>query len=1008
MKKLRFQLALVGTISLLTAPVSAQDVETEFAKIQSGSATAISPNGKYVVGIGSTYDNQKFSSFLWDSTTKKVSLTTTFDENDLSKGGMFNYVNNNGIVAGASKDKNLNKYNPGDDWSDPYMVYFVNATVWKDGKPTYLGIGDQTTDDLSEEYDGSYAVSVSEDGKTIAGYIYKSYMPAIACGWKYNDTTGEYDYYRYAVPAADALSTVNAMSSDGKVAVGNVLYGGCRRPVVWTATNTYKEIDLSVATDESLGGDAAAVSADGKYALVYVNAQKAPKLAVYDVAEDKLNDIKLPDAYSVKGLAIDNSGNFFCTITDNNYATKTYYYSANDKSLVTMDYFMETFAPELTDTELDNTSLPASMSADGKCVAGNSGSYGVFTAWFLKMNYKATLINAVENVRIYHSGINKLTVNWSPLAKLPEGYTLKSYIVYVNGTVKTTVDAKDGTAAEYSFDATAGNYEAYVVATCAKGDKLVTSAASETVTATIPSSYAMPIIEDFEAQQFEKNFWTNEIEKADLSKVMKWNISGGNVYDYENPSYFASTTSISNEPFEVSLISRFMDAANVSKPYLALYGNLTYVNVTPKAEELTSDFLDIQYSLDGKTWKTLKSICAKDVTPYVWSFYKVDLDELAGRAFQVRFNAHGEGKAQLRWCIDYVTFGTELSKAPEGVKAVKSGDSVEVTWENSFGAYEVSYLSNSNVIPCYNIGNEGKPLIVAVDMPTKKLVNYTGKYITSVSSFIYDDQTMGSTLKTQAEAIVYEEGVEVSRQAFDENVSENAYSSTALLSKPVQIKEGKNYRIAVRIYDYDSQQSPLYYQASKEYKAGTTDLYSEDEGKTWSTIYEFNKNNEDEARAMCIWPIRANITETATVEGIPQLDGKLMAYNVYRDGKKVNNAAIFAAQPTFTDKNGNSDAKYTVQAFYTDGRVSEISEPCSITVSAIDNAFSDEEMNVAINGNRISINNSFDWATLVSANGQNIGYATADGIDTTGLAKGVYILTVSKKGKKSTYKLLVK
>lgn len=1000
-------MALLAMMTMQAASVSAQDTKAEYADIASGSATAISPNGKYVVGVGSTYDNEKFSSYLWDTTTKQNVLTTKYNEDDFSKGGMFNYVNNSGVIAGASKSKELYKYTPASDWNDAYTTYFVTATVWKDGVPTYLGIGDQSVDDLEDEYDGSYAVSVSADGNTVAGYIYKTYVPAIACGWKYNATTNKYDYYKYSLPAADALSCIKSMSADGKVAVGYVQYSGCKRPVVWTSAETCKELNLGIDPSESYGGEAAAVSPDGRYALIYVNSGKAPRIAVYDVQTEQIKFVPVTDAYSVKGLTIDNFGNFFCTVMDNeNYENKTFYYSAESESLISMDHFMETYAPELTNTKVGNSCTPVALSADGKNLVGNGGSYGAFSSWYLKFDNGETVLNAVENVKVYQSGLNTLTVSWDPIKNLPEGVELNKYSVYVNGENKGNVSAESNKT-KFTFDATAGDYKVDVRALCLKGDKEISSDISAGASFTVPGSYAFPMTDDFESQSFATNFWTREVVKGNLNEIIIWNIAGGSAYDFENSSYFANTMSISKEPVQMVLTSRFMDATNVEKPYLSLYGNLTYLNITPTPDELTSDFLDIEYSLDGENWNIVKSVSAKDVTPYTWNFYKVDLNELAGKAFQLRFNVHGEGKAQLRWGIDYVTIGSELSAAPEGVKAIKNGNAVNVSWKNTFGAYEASYLSNSNVIPCFNIGNEGAPLISAVDMPAEKLADYVGQYISSVSSFIYDDQTMGSTLKTQAEAIVYEDGVEVSRQAFDENVADNPYTSTVALSAPVQIKEGKSYRIAVRIHDYDSKQSPLYYQASMESITGTTDLYSEDEGKTWNNINDFNKDDA-EGRGMCIWPIRANITETAATVSNPQLDNALVAYNVYRNGVKVNTAAVYAAQPTFADETDDANAKYTVQAFYADGRVSALSEPCSITLSAIDNTFADGSMNVTLSNDQINISGSYDNATLVSANGLTVGRAAKNGFSTIGLAKGVYILTVSNDGKKATYKLNVR
>ena len=1010
----KLQVILWASLFCSATGIQAQESTAQFEQLKSGIVKAISPNGKYVVGNLTAYDANMFSSYLWTTDSREQSWQTTYDETNLDKSGKYLYCNDEGLIVGSVKDADMGKTFPGDDFSDPYTYYFTNAAVWINGKLMKLGIGSYTIDDFDEEFDGSYASAISADGSVIAGYVYKGYIPQTPCGWRFNSATNGYDYFNYELPSLDGAGVINGLSADGKIAVGSVSYANVRRPVIWTSPETCKEITLGISTDptENWGGEAAAISPNGKYALIYVNSNSTPKVAIYDIENDKTTEVPLTETYRVTGLTIDNNGNFFCRIQDNSsYDTKTYYYSTNSNMLVSMEYFMQTYAPNLTGTSITSSSVPVSMSADGTSIVGYND--GTQQSWWLKVDKSGTMVPGVSDIDVYATGIENVAVTWAPLTNIPEGTVLKAYEVYVDGGLAGTINADEAagkSTLKYLFPAKSGSHTVYVKTLCVKNGKEIRSDASESKSINIPSSYALPMTEDFEDQSWNTNCWNRELVKGNVSDILMWNISGGSAYDFENSSYFASVTSISSDPFEATLTSHFFDARNITNPYLVFSGNLTYVNTVPK--DLSTDAFDVEYTLDGETWNKIYTIQGADVKPYVWNFYKVDLSALSGKVFQLRFNAHGEGKAQLRWGIDYVTVGSELTAAPEGVRANYLKDGItDLTWKNSFGAYEESYLVNSNVIPIYNIGNGGQPLITAIDLPAAKLVNHVGEYITSVSSFIYDDPSMNSAKKTQAEAIVYADGVEVSRQAFDENVAQNPASSTVTLTTPVKIEAGKNYRVAIRIHDYDGQQSPLYYQANeKGYIAGTTDLYSEDEGKTWQTIYDFNKSNLEEARAWCIWPIRANITETATPATTAQIDSKLLAYNVYRNGVQLNTAPIYAGYMKFRDEAAIENAQYTVQAFYADGRVSALSQPATIIITAINNQLANNAISVKADAKAkmISINGKFDEAELININGQSIAKTTSSNLITAGLNMGVYILKVAQNGKTATYKMVVK
>ena len=54
-----------------------------------------------------------------------------------------------------------------------YTLPLNVAAVWKDGKVISLGLGTYTTSDFTNFADGSFAMAISNDAKTVVGYISK-------------------------------------------------------------------------------------------------------------------------------------------------------------------------------------------------------------------------------------------------------------------------------------------------------------------------------------------------------------------------------------------------------------------------------------------------------------------------------------------------------------------------------------------------------------------------------------------------------------------------------------------------------------------------------------------------------------------------------------------------------------------------------------------------------------------------------------------------------------------
>ena len=1000
-------------LTLFSATAAAQDNAAQYAKIASGVTTFMSPSGNYVVGNASNSGTDMFSSFVYQPDTKTLTWSTSYTEDDLDKSGRFLAVNDNGDIAGAIKDKDLVKEYPATDWNDAYTVTFTSAAVWRNGTLFRLGLGTRTIDELSDEFDGSYARAISSDGKTVAGYIYKGYVESVPCGWTWNATTNSYDYFEYSMPTASALGTITALSADGRVAVGRVSYGGCSRPVVWTSPDSPKEITLGVATENIWSAAADAVSSDGTYVLVHINSGKSPRLAVHNTQDGQTIEVPLSGVYDIQGLCIDNAGNFFCKITDNkSYAETTYYYSASTATLVTMEYFMQTYAGTVGETAVGNTSTPVAMSADGSAVAGHTLQSGYGTAWWLQADKSGIVAPGADGVKFFATRLSTAAVTFKPAASTPAGLTLLRYDVFCDNAKVQTVAASDAAATSVvrcDVATTEGKHSAYVVAAYDSDGKEVLSAPSQAVSLSVPDSYALPMTDNFESQGLDENCWSKELVKGNTGEILAWNVSGG---DFENNTYFANVTTISSDPYEATLTSHFFDATASASPYVVFYVNMTYVNAVQT--NLGTDFLDIEATTDGENWTAVGSVAAADAEPYKWNFYQLGLTQYAGRPFALRFKAHGEGKAQLRWAIDYVTAADTMTEtAPEGLTAKIEGGTVRLDWKNSAGLYEASYLANSNVIPDYNVGNAGADMLSAVDFTPDSLAAYAGKYISTVATFIYDDPSLYSETNTKAEAIIYADGIEVARKAFATGVALQPYTSVTALDTPVKIEEGKTYRVAVRIHDYDSKQSPLYYQADSNCAiAGVTDLYSEDGGNTWSTISEFNKDDET-GRAYCVWPIRIGISDVAEAVKNPTFDRTLLAYNVHRNGTCINTMSVYEARHSFVDTHPFSDCDnvYSVQAFYTNGDVSVVSKHCTVgKVTAIGKGIADNavDVNFSTAADRLLINGDFDNAKLTDAAGHTVASTRASAIDTASLPHGVYVLTVTKSGRRNTYKIAVR
>jgi len=1011
-------------------------VELEYNAYVSGMST----DGNLVAGYSNDWNYQYLKSFVYNNTTGEMKWITDYDSNaenpDLDKTGQFRDVSNNGIICGTMLDKDNKltidaggfapglKNAPARAEGEVYYVPLNVAAVWKDGVPTKLGYGPCTLEDFASSGDGSYATFISDDGKTVLGYIQQSWVKTKTVKWVYNEATGQYDYTVIPLPEGTSFMEGYNMSADGSIVVGYAVvpdpadeYNNTWTPYIWDAEGNATKIDVGI--ENMTQGKVDAISPNGKYLLISAYSQTEVVLGVYDLTTNELTKAPVTsDFISPCGYTISNNADVTCSFSSStDYKNSLYYFSPKTGTFIKFDDYLKNLELDIADLPSFqgdwSFSQPYATSADFSRLCGrNCNDAG---DWILSMSKnEAIMLNTPQSLDLYFSAMDKLTFTWKGLDVVPEGVTITEYVATIGDEeVALTPDkAVDGVFTA-TVDAEVGQtYTASVYAKATLGDKALESPLSAQLSAFVSAETAWKLFDNMDNVSADtqgnlhgvNDWWTSSLPKGSSAEIIKWNLESSN---YENNTPYYSTTCIATQPWSSTITSRFLDATEADNFYLSFYMGYQLVNTSTR-QDLDTDYLDVEYSTNGKDWKVLKSYRASDLVPYAWNFYKFDLTpELAGKVYRLRFNAHGEGKGNLKWNIDVLNINDELkAPAPTGLTAVvdEENGGVDLQWHNTIGAYELSYVINSNILTDYCTGSEGTPMISAVEFDPSLTDSYAGNYISSVSCFLYDNPNIPTNTPTKAEAIVYANGVEVARTAYT-GTFDTPYASTIALEKPVLIEAGKTYKVGIRIFDYDAAQTPVYYQSTEDYIAGKTDLYSEDEGKTWERLSDFY-TGEQAQLGQCIWPIRANITASADKVTNVKLDQEILAYNLFCNDEQLNDTPIYATYPHFTDKDGVLGAKYAVQAFYRDGRISPLCEATTAVSSVADIAADD--VNLTVEPGLISVNGAFDSIEVFAIDGTRVARTNNAVLSTANLADGIYVVRVKTASRVIARKIAIR
>ena len=524
----------------------------------------------------------------------------------------------------------------------------------------------------------------------------------------------------------------------------------------------------------------------------------------------------------------------------------------------------------------------------------------------------------------------------------------------------------------------------------------------------VAKNFDLPLKDDFDSGSIELNYWSvdNWSENPD---EMFW---GCGMYLGIGSSFaLNSTVSTDGKPYSSAFVSRPLDARNLDHVYVSYVKRYLFVN--SEDWPLNADSLSVEVTVDGgDTWVPVKHHLIADEEAGVWGFESIDLSEyVAHQLFQLRLRSHGKGLAQLCWYFDLFNVASKAeNQAPEDLTGNADKETVKLIWKNSIGAYELNYLDSPYGWDVFNlaIGDEGKPFIAASSFEPADLELYRGKYITSVRAFINHDTSIEDSKDTHASVVIYENGQLIREQEIQVEYNKE---NLVVLNEPVGIDPSKELKIGIKIFDYDERQIPLAYQNTRNFVAGKSDLYSQDNGQTWLKLSDFYANVKDhEYDGYCCWEITANITDEATISKDVKLDENLMAYNIYRNGEKLNGQLIYYLQPRFIDKAPLDHACYEVVAYYFDGSMSESSAQYCVERADIEVASSGGDLSVYPNPatDRIHIDGTFDEAILLDINGRAVVETQGRAIMVDTLPSGVYLLKIRSGERMEIRKIMIR
>lgn len=963
----------------------------------------VSPNGKYAVGINTEvqqWGNDQtsgFKSFIWKLDEETFEWVTNLDEDDYTKSGCFSDVNDSKVICGWFKDPNYTITKK--DWGVEYTLPLNVAAVWDNGKLTSLGLGDFETSYFSHFQDGSFATAISNDSKTVAGYIATGNSAKhTPCAWVKDDATEKYNYIQYSLPNDAVSGVITDISGDGSIAVGYIKIAGHKTACYWTSPDNCVLLeDPYKDPNKKVNGTCYAVSDNGKFiALTYDLFE--PLLFVVD--ENKVVKCgRYPDVKNLEIGAVSDDGDVFGVFKygAGDSFNRPFWYSYTNRTLTGLDYFVNLWAADVDmpyefTYEANEGLVIASASRAGNVIVGND-PYRSDKAFVIKTN--ATAIKfppTVKSFNVTATALGEVTI----VAEIPENtqqFSAKEITIFRDGDVLTSIKLNGETTIKHiDKDVSSGthNYSASIIYEDNENSTEIESPRSEIASVYMESSFAFPLYDNFDSQSLLTNEWTvvKEYGETDYQNI------GCPLYMGLNLTPSLHTMVDQYIPYSYYVVSRHLDATDKETVYTSFIRKWDYVNSTDWP--LDQDTISIEISTDGKNW-----IAAKDMplcnTPWNWTFEYIDLTPwAAGKVFQVRFRFHGQAKAHYVIDIDELKIAEkpERKGMTDVLGALDADGNFRLSWKNSLNAYPLTYLTNPYTSSKgLAIGDEGRTFIGANSFTKEDLSMFKGKYLTSVTAMINHDTSIEGSKDTHAAVVVFEDGKLIREQEFtpEYNIDQNIK-----LDEPLLIDGTKELKIGIKLLDYDARQLPLPYHNSYNYVPGKSDLYSEDGGNTWKKLSDLWAGQENEKDGYASWQITGNVTYEMNPEVPSYIDFSRFAAEVYKNGEKLSDRFIYLLEPGYTDEETCEGDTYQVRIFYTDGTCTELSNTVvndgTTSINDIEDA-NNSDSAISIEGDEL-INHRNSKIEIYNSNGTLLYKGNSEKINIESFAKGVLIIKV--------------
>ncbi|MCC8112901.1 MAG: hypothetical protein LIP03_02700 [Bacteroidales bacterium] len=1039
MRKLNLALLMLGGAALTA---SAADTGTYYA-LPEGVGISLSPSGQYVIGF--EY-GQPYSSFVMDLTTKRPDWFSNYASSD-EESGRARGVNDNGTVVGDMYDPDFVCEETDIEWDTTgphYDVPLHTAFVYKDGIKTKLdhcanNSADWDSNHENPDYykhttDGSYAVAINNEETLILGYLnYCGY--SYPCYWEWDDEAQAWGAGTLApqgeIPQCSENYYRFDWTPDGARAIFAPMY-------VYKPYQIYTYGQETVSFSASNVGSTcdAAISPDGKlmaFATYDSDLTDDWHLGLHDFETGETQLLALPQGMRVqlRPTCVTNDRKIYFYLFETSLKWAFYVCDFDNQSFVSIDSFVSTYEIEDLPTTALKYSIPIRVSDDGKTIlASYTSSTQVKSSYVITLpDYEAVIPSSASDAVLFYSSPSTAAIVWSPV-ELSGDYEVDHYLVTVDDVeqpvIEPTAVADGKLRCDFDLAADGQTHTVNLYTVVKVDDKEYMSEASQR-TVCMSADTSCYFFEDVDSRSGYTSagqyYYTGDT----------WMDCGGNggtrYYDvstnsgtngsviYEGFSYGVDDSGEGNDCY---LTTRFLDATNASGLLLTFsYARGSSFTDLPADETC---YFAVECANDGYNWERVFSKVATDMLYNAYSYELIDISQYCGDNFQVRFVTHNGAAASYSVLLDYVGVidPAALVEAPAGLTAIKnSTDEVTLAWKGSTGEYQVSYCPWQWSGCWYSsIGPDTESLIVAVDITPEMLEPYVGMYMNSVFANVYDSYTP----VCKGQAIIYEmvdgTAVEIAREEFANTafamLSDDATympSSHCYLSEPKQIEAGKTYRVALRIYDYASGSCPIWYSSTLDgYSIGVTDLYSEDEGLTWGSLTkEFGYDDDGEYAYKCILPLRLGIVEEPSSEN-PIMDSALYAFDVLRNGEKINERLVSFTEQQYTDEAPLAEnAAYQVRAYYRDGRISDLSEALNVTSASVKSVESElKSVDVKVTRGLITLNGPFEEAALYTVAGQKVLSTKQAAISTTGMTAGVYVLRINTGAAAEVTKVLVK